>query len=131
MAFVTLEVVDEEERGDGATLVSAKADPGRDVPAPAHRRPAAGAAVAVHVAEIAERPAEMHEPLVLELHVGIGVEATIGRQAARRPELPPVEVPERALEQLRRFLPVQGAPGAPALLVGAQQEAEIVDLESR
>src|SRR5439155_16414589 len=104
MAFVTLEVVDEEERRDGAALVSAKADPGRDVPAPAHRRPAAGAAVAVHLAEIAERPAEMHEPLLLELDVCVGVEAAIRRQAAGRPELPPVEVPKRALEQLRRFL---------------------------
>src|SRR6266566_7654685 len=110
MAFVTLEVVDEEERRDGAALVSAKADPGRDVPAPAHRGPAAGAAVAVHLAEIAERPAEMQEPLVLDLHVRVGVEGAIGRQATGRPELPPVEVPERALEELRRFLPVQRPP---------------------
>ena len=73
----------------------------------------------------------MEEPLILELHMGVGVEGALRREAvARRPVLPPVEIPKRTLERLRLLRPVQTDPVVPLLLIGTEQEAEIVDLET-
>src|ERR1700704_3031406 len=131
VALVPLEIVDEHERRDDPALIAAKSRPRRDVSTAAHGGTTPGAPVAEDVAEIAQRAAHMKEPLVLELPMEVRVKGPIGGQTARRPELPPVEVPERPLKDLVRLLPVQGTPVVPPLLIGAKQKTEIVDLKAR
>src|SRR6266576_406013 len=117
MPAITLEEVQKDRWDNRGALVVLQAEPRRDVLIAPQRGSTARAAVAEDVAEIADRTANMHPPLILELSVEIGVRGPIGRQPAGRPELPPVEVPECPLEQLVRLLPVERAPVVPPLLV--------------
>src|SRR5262249_9064567 len=128
---VAPEQADEQERRDGMARVTAEAEPRRNELVTPHRRSPARAAIAVEVAEVSNRAADVEEPLVLELHVCVGVERAVGRQPFDAPELPPVEVPERPLEDLRGLPPIHRRPGIPPLLIGPAQETEIVDLEAR
>src|SRR2546423_1768167 len=117
MPEITLEEVQKDRWDNRGALVVLQAEPRRDVLIASQRRSTARAAVTEDVAEIADRTAHMHPPLVLELSVKIGVRGTIGRQPAGRPELPPVEVPECPLEDLVGLLPIERAPVVPALLI--------------
>src|SRR3990172_363571 len=63
--------------------------------------------------------------------MGVGVRGALQRETLGRPVLPPVEVPERLPVEGTWAMELEGEPVVPALLVGAQQEAEIVDLETR
>src|SRR6266566_8439799 len=131
MTALALEVVHEHLRDNRRALVVLEPKPWRDVLIASHRRPTPRAAVAEYAAQIADGAAHVDPPLILELAVEVRVRGPIRRQpVAGRPELPPVEVPERPLEQLVRFLPVEGPPGVPPLLIGAEQDAQIIDLEA-
>ena len=73
----------------------------------------------------------MDPPLIPELSVKVRIRGAIRRKSiAGRPELPPVEIPERPLEQLVRFLPVEGPPVVPSLLIGPKQNAQVIDFEA-
>ena len=62
----------------------------------------------------------------------VGVERPFGGQPVRGgPELPPVEVPAQALEDVVGRKEPGGGPGAPALFVGPAEVAEVVDLKPR
>ncbi len=132
MALITFEVIHPEGRDDRATLVQLDSAPRRDeLIDPCRRAAPAGAPIAVHIAEVPEGATDMHPPLVFELCVHVGISGSIGGQPTRRPELPPVEIPKRPLERPGRFLPVQRAPVVPSLLIGPEQNPQVVDLKPR
>src|SRR5207302_2947418 len=96
-----------------------------------YRRTAPGAAVVEHSAEL-PGAADGHPPPAVQLNVGVGTECPLLRQAARRPVLPPVEIPVRLLKHtVGVVVEVQPQPVVPALLVGPEQKAQVVDFESR
>ena len=73
----------------------------------------------------------MQRPRVIESGMGVGIERPLLGQSRGRPVLPPVEIPLEPPIQ-PALVPVEvSGPGAPRLLIGALQVAEIVDLEAR
>src|SRR5690606_25151183 len=84
--------------------------------------------VAVDVAE-ADRATGVQPPAVVELHVHVGVERTVGRQAVQGPVVPVVEVPVESLVDPVRLVPPEREPVGPRLLIGTTQEPEVVELE--
>src|SRR6267378_2424806 len=131
MTALALEVVYEHLRDNRRALIVLEPQPRGDVLIASHCRPTPRAAVAEYAALVAERPPDMDPPLILELAVEVRVRGPIRRQpVAGRPELPPIEVPKCPLEYLMRFLPVEGPPSVPPLLIRAEQDAQIIDLEA-
>ena len=131
VARIPSEEVDEEVGHDGLPRVPAEPDPRGKVWADTHGRSAACLAIVKHSAELSYRAAYVHVPKIVELHVRVCVDRALGRQPVRRPILPPVEVPKTLLENRERFEPVERGPVIPGLLVGVEQEPEIVDFEPR
>src|ERR1044071_5925460 len=118
-------MVQEDLRDNRGALIVLETEPRRDVLIAPDRRSAARAPIAEYLAQIADCPPDVDPPLILQLPVKVRVRGAIGRKpVAGRPELPPVEVPERPLEHLVRFLPVEGPPGVPPLLIGPEQNAQ-------
>src|SRR3989449_10164922 len=124
-------IVHPEVRNQALAVVAADPGPRGDVRILPQRRPAPGAAVAVRRPQLTQRSPRMHPPAVVELAVDVGIECPLLWHPARRPVLPPVEVPARALVQPGWVVEAETEPVVPALLVGAEQEPEVVDLESR
>ena len=60
----------------------------------------------------------------------VGVRRPVGGKARGAPHLPPVEVPVEPLKHPVGLVEAQAGPVVPALLVGLEEEAEVVDLES-
>src|SRR2546430_14036994 len=73
----------------------------------------------------------MERPGVAERDVCVGIERPLFGQSPRRPILPPVEIPLKPLVQGALVAIEVADPGAPGLLVGALQVAQVVDLEAR
>src|SRR2546426_6427312 len=73
----------------------------------------------------------MERPGVAERNVCVGIERPLFGQSPRRPILPPVEIPLKPLVQGALVAIEVADPGAPGLLVGALQVAQVVDLEAR
>ena len=130
-AAVAQQVVHPEFRHQRLAVVALDAGPGGDVGILADRRAAAGAAVAIGGADLAEGATDVEPPAVLELGVDVGVERTLGGEPVEAPVLPVVEVPAQLTEHLVGIAEGEVGPGSPHLLVGLAQEADVVDLESR
>src|SRR5207253_11096563 len=77
--------------------------PGRDDRIDPHGRAPPSPAVVEGRAEVAQCRAGVQPPAAVELDVDIGVGGALDRQPGARPELPPVEVPERGLIQRARM----------------------------
>src|SRR5438128_10438389 len=73
----------------------------------------------------------MERPGVAGRDVCVGIERPLFGQSARRPILPPVEIPLKPLVQGALVAIEVSDPSAPGLLVGALQVAQVVDLEAR
>src|SRR5690606_15008876 len=117
--------------GQCAAVVALDTEPRRDPGLDSHRRATTGTVpVAIDIPD-ADGASRVQPPAVVELDMHVAVEATIGRQAIEGPVRPVVQVPVEALEHLVRFVPAEGEPVGPGLLVGTAQETEIVELESR
>src|SRR2546425_2364442 len=123
--------VEEEVRHEHAAVVALEPEPRRDVGILAHCGSPPGAAITERGAELTDRAAGVHPPAVVQLDVRVGVRGPFLRQAAGGPVLPPVEVPGGALVEAGGVVEAPAEPVVPALLIGAQQEAEIVHLEGR
>src|SRR5207237_8141081 len=81
--------------------------------------------------ERTDRDSILQRPRVIESGMGVGIDRPLLGQSRGRPILPPVEIPlEPPIQQALVAVEVSG-PGAPRLLIGALQVAEIVDLEAR
>src|SRR5258708_12521645 len=93
------------------------------------RTTSSAVAVAERGAELPGRRARVHPPAVVQLGVHVRVGGALHGRPRRRPELPPIEVPERRMIERAGVPGLKRKPGIPALLVRLQQEAKPVHLE--
>src|SRR5207247_7902587 len=117
-------------RHDRFAIVADQTGPRREVGILPHGRAAARAGIAVRLAQLAQRAAGMERPGVAERDVRVRVERPLFGQSRRRPVLPPVGIPLKALVKGALVAIEVSHPGAPRLLVDALYVAQVFDVET-